>query len=520
MKTAQEVNGVLVNTLDDLIDALTKGKPNELAQMYSQKILQNAYNIATSEKEEYSIAYSSPTLEETASKKSDTDAGSMANVYSQDVLQNAYNFTTSEIEQYFKYVEYDLGNGKQSGWVLKTGQEVNGVLVNTLDDLINALTKRKPNELAQMYSQEVLRNAYNFTTSEIEQYFKYVEYDLGNGKQSGWVLKTAQEVNGLVIENLDDLLKAIDKPDPAKLIGNNGVISSGAQTNPTTPEIPIILEEEENAEFTFDYTSVNSETLVEDMCNENEISNIEKLMSEKGLYNVDSGAWNDVFRELEKMKPQLMNYIKAQMENNGLEYNAENAEKYIEIYMTEAVQCSISDTRINFWDEDLEFPENPTIEDLVNYIRDRIDSEIEKYTVRSSENSYFDKAPIKFKGSTFNDVKYMQDYYLMDIADYFLTEEEKEMKFVMEVTQDNSSTHCTKDKDLLIGYVDTYAKHMEKVLKSEYSDFTDRQVDSIINAAKTYSLYMDPPEPNKEGLYMIDVLLKAFEEKCLEYAEK
>lgn len=287
-----------------------------------------------------------------------------------------------------------------------------------------------------------------------------------------------------------------------------------------TPAADESEETEETPDVTFDYTGVDSDTPVADMYNEDALSQIELLAFRKGYGNVDSAAWNDVFSELEKMKPQLLNYIKAQMEANGFKYDAAIAERYVEIYMTEALQRSVSNFSTSFWNKDFDMPENPTVSDLVNYVKDRIDYEIEKYTVKSTGNPYLDQALVKLKGVPFSDTTYMQDYYLMDIADYFLTDEEKEMKFVMEAVQNEASTHYTSDKNKLVDYVDTYAKHMEKVLKSKYPDLTDSKIDSIINAAKTYTLYMNPPEPDKEGQYVIDDLLKAFEEKCLEYAEK
>ena len=849
-------------SVDDINDRLGRGDKAALSELESRNIPftikenGNSYTVKYSYNgQNYIITYNAPATEETAPTGSDSDAGSKAHVYSQELLQNVYKLTTSEIEQYFTYTEYDLGSGKQSGWVLKTGQEVNGVVVNTLGDLLDALAKGNPQEIAQVYTQDLLQNRYNFTTSEIEQYFEYTEYDLGYGKRSGWVLKTGQEVNGIVIETLNDLVRALGKVDSTKPLENNGGVSPdepAAPEEPTTPttqeeqpspevsgitfdytgvdkdaeakgfydvnnipeekrarvllgggsdvdsgawddlfaeldkmkpqllnyiktqleakgyeydaaaaekylnvfitgavdsigvpgkskkytggDVPVLPadptiedlmnylkdridneisryettdgdrrsqlapngepfdgersyysqdyyltdvadyyltdeekemkfvlevvesdsssygtssldkvksyidtyakhmekvlrymypectdaqiqtainhaksvvlnisdvvkkdgdgfypiddilaefekecydaiekqpmpsngtsnssssddvaqdlidrfkeqvnaiktpqvenkepeetpaadeseETEETPDVTFDYTDVNTETPVMDMCNEDELTAIEKLTLEKGYGNVDSAAWNDVFSELEKMKPQLLNYIKAQMEANGFKYDATIAERYVEIYMTEALQRGISDFSASFWNKDFDMPENPTVSDLVNYVKDRIDYEIEKYTVKSTGNPYLDQALAKLKGVPFSDTTYMQDYYLMDIADYFLTDEEKEMKFVMEAVQNESSTHYTSDKNKLVDYVDTYAKHMEKVLKSKYPDLTDSKIDSIINAAKTYTLYMDPPEPDASGNYEIDALLKAFEEKCIEYAE-
>lgn len=46
-----------------------------------------------------------------------------------------------------------------------------------------------------------------------------------------------------------------------------------------------------------------------------------------GKGDVDSGAWDNLFAELEKMKPQLMDYMKQQLESVGRVYDEEKAEK-------------------------------------------------------------------------------------------------------------------------------------------------------------------------------------------------
>ncbi len=785
-------------SVDDINDRLGRGDKAALSELESRNIPftikenGNSYTVKYSYNgQNYIITYNAPATEETAPTGSDSDAGSKAHVYSQELLQNVYKLTTSEIEQYFTYTEYDLGSGKQSGWVLKTGQEVNGIVIETLNDLVRALGKvdstkplennggvspdestapaepaapeepTTPTTQEEQPSPEVSGITFDYTGvdkdaeakgfydvnnipeekrarvffgggSDVDsgawddlfaeldkmkpQLLNYIktqleakgyEYDAAaaekylnvfitgavdsigvpgkskkfvggnvpvlpadptiedlmnylkdridneisryettdgdrrsqlapNGepfdgersyysqdyyltdvadyyltdeeKEMKFVLEVVESDSSSygtssldkvksyidtyakhmekvlrymypectdaqiqtainhaksVVLNISDVVKkdgdgfypiddilaefekecydAIEKqPMPSNGTSNSSSSDDVAQDlidrfkeqvnaiktpqveNKEPEETPAADESEETEEtpeVVFDYTGVDSDTPVADMWNEDALSQIDLLAFRKGYGNVDSAAWNDVFSELEKMKPQLLNYIKAQMEANGFKYDAAIAERYVEIYMTEALQRSVSIFSTSFWNKDFDMPENPTVSDLVNYVKDRIDYEIEKYTVKSTGNPYLDQALAQLKGVPFSDTTYMQDYYLMDIADYFLTDEEKEMKFVMEAVQNEASTHYTSDKNKLVDYVDTYAKHMEKVLKSKYRDLTDSKIDSIINAAKTYTLYMDPPEPDASGNYEIDALLKAFEEKCIEYAE-
>ena len=109
---------------------------------------------------------------------------------------------------------------------------------------------------------------------------------------------------------------------------------------------------------------------------------------------------------------------------------------------------------------------------------------------------------------------------MLDTADYFLTDEEKEMKFVMKVTDNEYSSYGTSDKTKLFGYIDTYAKHMEKVIRHKHPSLTDAQITSILTDAKNQVKYSDLPKPNENGIYSIDDTLAKLEELVLKYAEE
>lgn len=91
-----------------------------------------------------------------------------------------------------------------------------------------------------------------------------------------------------------------------------------------------------------------------------------------------------------------------------------------------------------------QLPENPTVEDLVNYIKEQLDLTQDENDLAGNITAILLGAfkeivqifPPESNASDSNSLKvnsyseyYNEDHYLLDTADYFLTEEEKEMKF-------------------------------------------------------------------------------------------
>lgn len=295
-----------------------------------------------------------------------------------------------------------------------------------------------------------------------------------------------------------------------------------SQTSPDTTEETTPTEEKD---YEFDYSSagVDEEADATGFYDEDLIPEEKKIQMLFGTQgNVDAGGWDNLFAELEKMKPQLLDYIKTQVEARGLTFNQDEAEKYLETYITDAVEHIPQDGKsilIKFGQSNL--PENPTVEDLVNYIKAQIDKRMGIYEDREYGVEHIFTLSNQTAFSTKREDRYIAtDEYLLDTADYFLTEEEKEMKFVLKVTSSDQSSYTIKDKQKLYGYIDTYAEHMEKVLKYDYPSLSDNQIASIISDAKNQVKYSDLPEPDSRGLYSIDDTLAKLEELCLEYAEE
>ena len=194
-------------------------------------------------------------------------------------------------------------------------------------------------------------------------------------------------------------------------------------------------------------------------------------------------------------------------------------------------------------------PENwlKTVEDIVNYIKDQIDlspetpedntyashiNAIEKTYADSWYTSLFERSPEaesknplfameKFADDDYN--SYIDgDHYLLETADYFLSDEEKEMKEVLEIVNGTASSYpAVYSKEEAIGYIDTYSEHLNKELRHQYllmpeSEF-DITMDFLITSFKVKSI----PEPDENlGIIFIQDVLQAFDKYVREEMEK
>lgn len=322
----------------------------------------------------------------------------------------------------------------------------------------------------------------------------------------------------------------ITEAKPEKPVTNDAITETESDEAPAQPK---------TEEPSFDYSDIDKDAKAEDFYNEDNISSDKKLtmlFGSKG--DVDSGAWDDLFAELEKMKPQLLDYMKQQLETAGRSFDQDKAEKIINRLITQAVEripqdgvlwsysgSGIGDSASN------RLPENPTIEDLMDYMKncldltpDKEDNGVFAQLINTVSKGYQFDFELKaddgnLKINSYNPY-YEEDGYLLDTADYFLTDEEKEMKFVMQVTDSEYSSYGTSDKAKLFGYIDTYAKHMEKVIRHRYPQLTDAQITSIMTDAKNKVKYSDLPKPDENGVYSIDDTLAKLEELVLKYAKE
>ena len=265
-------------------------------------------------------------------------------------------------------------------------------------------------------------------------------------------------------------------------------------------------------------SDINVDANAADFYNSNKISENELKTSLGTKSFVDYGGWDSLFQELEKIKPQLLDYIKMKVEEKGLTFDKEKAEKYIEVFMTRAVELipiEGQDVKINF--NEVRLPKEPTIGDIINYIKERIDKEVD-LTNKDSILELFNKNNLyhAFSEEEINNFTDL-DKYLLYTADYFLTDEEKEMKFVMKLMA-NESSYSVSSKDQLLDYINTYAKHVKKVLIAQYENLTEMQIDKIIK--KAVNLINNSVKPSEEGFYCVYDSLTMLEHLCIAAAEK
>lgn len=268
----------------------------------------------------------------------------------------------------------------------------------------------------------------------------------------------------------------------------------------------------ETNKFEIDFSGVNKETRVKDLSDDDKFGKYLLVPTDE----VDSGA-DKIFAELDKIKPQLLEYLKSRMKSLGID--TKWAEQILDKILTDAVKDAY---KIDFSFEGAvklsssnkpELAENPTIEDLVNYCKSLIDYE---YPANDDNNlmSLFQKG---LKSSGIIEIGYAEDQYLLATADYFLTDEEKQLKEVMKILRDkNESETLVQDTQKLNDYIDTCEIHMLNVLKHRYPYESEEQLKTLIQTVRS-SLYI---APNSNGEYVLDSILKEFENNCLVQAKK
>ena len=241
--------------------------------------------------------------------------------------------------------------------------------------------------------------------------------------------------------------------------------------------------------------------------------------------SVDSGNWDELFAELEKIKPQIIEYIKAEVEAKGLVFDAEETEKYLNKYFTDAVKKVSGEVFISN-----KLRKNLTVEDLINYVMEQVDRAINKTEGNQGDaNTFLNKfhASMSKNLGIFTEGGYSDQYadydYLKDTADYFLSDEDKEMKFLLIAADqaiDNEAVYTTSDKEELYSYIDTYSKYLETYLNSDfytdYYNFPKDKITELVTYAASRIKYEELPSKDNNGMYNIGAVLLKFKQICIE----
>ena len=453
--------------------------------------------------------------------------------YDKDRLTGYYKLSNEEVEKYFEYREFKLQEREIKGYFLKNDIVINGENITSIGELLEALGKHDPEkyDIKTFYEKEQLMTAYGFTENEINQYFTYEKSEEYNTE--GYVLKPDLIVNGELIYNISDLLKALGKEDEPVKTGAQGTTSVSASET-SEAEAP-------DTDPRFDYSVVDDlNTPIIDLYNDNveESDSIlfKKIAANNQRYNVNGGGYDDVLREISNIKPQLTDYIKQKLEELGYasSYNSEVVDKFLNTFISEAVNSALKTTQMNSIVEGVGIKtgkytspiinsispsyqsENPTTADVINYVIKLIDQKLVFLKPAASGSDSSTTNPDPFPKS------YVESGdYLLDTADYFLSEDEIKLKEAISAAE-TGGTILTEDKNEVTEWIDIYSQRIRWTLQNQYP-FISESHNSILNEAKNHVLNnidnyrLDPP---LDYIYNIGSILENYKEKSLELAQK
>lgn len=293
---------------------------------------------------------------------------------------------------------------------------------------------------------------------------------------------------------------------------------SGPSGEEGTPQAPGLPENGANTptapKYDLDYSQVeNLDKDVRDLADESKLYPDGKLEL-KGITDpIDAGVYDDVFAEMSKMEPQFKEYIKAQMAEKGYEYNEETVQKYIEQYLTEAVELAATDTIASLIGQDVERPK--TMREAIDYVMMLIDRELGNIQPDPHTIEGLIKQQLGDRDSIpFNATEMFQAQMLPDTADYFLTEDEKDLKHAIHAWENEGSSYGYSAKETVEHYMDSFSQYVDAFLEEMWGIINPSQREAIMRLAKTEVL--KALKANDDGMYSLDEALKAMYEKCYE----
>lgn len=173
----------------------------------------------------------------------------------------------------------------------------------------------------------------------------------------------------------------------------------------------------------FDYSVMpNANDKVADLTSDWDISDIDSALNCKNPYTGEyskNSSTIKLYKNLEQMKPQLKAYIKEQLNAQGLEYNEQTIEKYLNYYITEtvreAIQAKYHDKLPELYPNTV-LSANATLQDLGEYLVTKVKDEL------AEGRTAF--------GTTWSTSGF--DPLLKFTSDYFLTPKEIKQKNAMQ----------------------------------------------------------------------------------------
>ena len=265
-------------------------------------------------------------------------------------------------------------------------------------------------------------------------------------------------------------------------------------------------------EYNIDYSGIDKDKPASAFF---DIENVKNTSSTIGGQHPDAGGWDNLISELKKIKPQLLEQVKKLIESKGLTYDENTVEKYLNVYITSAIRKLDETTAYKLSNmaqySSVAMPQNPDFEDIVEYIMARIEEEMGIQETESKNLSNKNDTPFNAQ-----DRYYTLDLYLLDVADALLTEEEKEMKEVLQIYKtycnDYNNFYNIQDKNKVLSYIETFSTYVKNYLKQKYPNKSEEEINYAVEAQKE-SLKTNLPKNN--GLYSVDQAFTSLMERCL-----
>ena len=207
---------------------------------------------------------------------------------------------------------------------------------------------------------------------------------------------------------------------------------------------------------------------------------------------------DDIYAALEPLKEQMHAYVKKQLEAAGLTYNQEIVEKQLNMIISQTVKSNgLYVDMLETMSTAFGVEANVKKTDLSKYITDILD--------RIDVCLYYDTEvrSESLKGQLINMIAPSENIYsfiedgltpyedlrLVNTDDYFLTEEEKQLKDAMPARKGMEMEYIlgAGDKAAASARIDIFSSHTAKYLKNQYN-LSDAEIEGIIEKAKTYVL--------------------------------
>ena len=244
------------------------------------------------------------------------------------------------------------------------------------------------------------------------------------------------------------------------------------------------------------------------------------------LSKMQVASYDAAFEELSKIKPQLQEYIKKELETLELEYDEAVVDKYLNMFITKAITTAVDATRSlnnpTVYSLATGMPQDATMEDIVNFVINEVDFALGKGRGNSLSQDadriqdVFEALKGQLKPENqFKNEKIESYDYLFDTADYFLSDDEQKLKTAMNATE--KTGYLTAQNEGELGdWIDTYAVRMKALLMpgGEKFNISEDEIDSIIKQAKEGALDNAQYISESKQLYNVGDVLKDFKARC------